>query len=169
MMEFTTAPFPRGYFFLLIPTSFVLLKSAIYFLTKGSKNKIAVSIARFINSEFTMMHGGWGYEIYCLLSGLCVGICALVVITYYPLRNEAIKKFENFDAYKERIESREMISHEIILQAEKYNVWMEDAVDGYNKNFTVKGYDFKPIDTKALWEKHGGNKCCATFEELQDK
>lgn len=169
MTEFTTAPLPRGYFFLLIPISFLLLKSVIYFLTKNSKNKTAAKIARFIQRELTTMYGGWAYEMYYIVSCLCVGICALVVVCYYPLRNEAIKKFKKFDSYKERIESRESLSHEILLQAEKYNVWMEDAVDGYNKNFTVKNYDFKPIDMKALWEKHGGAKCCAIFEELQDK
>lgn len=169
MTEFTTNPLPKGYFFLLIPISLVLLKSIVYFLIKDSKNKTAANIARFIKTELSTMYGGFGYEIYYVVSCVCVAICALIAITYYPLRNEAIKKFKRFDAYKERIESRENLSHEMLLQAEKYNVWMEDAVDGYNKNFTVKGYDFKPIDMKALWEKHGGERCCAILEELQDK
>lgn len=169
MIEFTLAPLPRGYFYLLIPIAFVLLKNFIYLLTKSSKNESAARISEFIRDELMIGNEGWIYNLYFTVSCLCAGLFVLIAITYYPLRSEAVKKFNRFDAYKERIESRKSLSHEILLQAERYNVWMEDAVDGHNKNFTVKHYDFKPIDMKALWEKHGGNKCCAIFEELRDK
>ena len=169
MIEFTLTPLPRGYFYLLIPISFILLKCVFYLLIKDSKDKSAKKVSEFIQDELTMGNEGWVYNLYFIISCLCAGLLVLIIICYYPLRNEAVKKFNKFEIYKERIESRKTLSHEIILQAEKYNVWMEDAVDGRNHNFTVRNYDFKPIDMKALWEKHGGGKCCAIFEELQDK
>ena len=104
-----------------------------------------------------------------MFSMLAFGIFVLCTGCYFPFRYQNIKKFEEFPEYKHEIENRKALSRELIEKADNYNVWMEDAVNGHNKDFKIVGeYKLELIDTKALWEKHGGDICCASLKERQD-
>lgn len=167
--EILKASYPLAYLLLLIPVGLIALKCILYVFFKNSKFYTLRKIARFISTELTTRYCGIGYEIYVMVSMLSCGIFVLCTGCYFPLRNQAIKKFEKFPEFKYEIEHREALSHDLIKKAENYNVWMEDAVYGHNENFKIEGgYNLELIDTKELWKKHGGEICCALLEERQD-